>query len=82
MTKFCWNEPFYMLLAQKLIEDDVLKVDMLKKKHFHVYRNFWCQILAKIGGNESFKNGFYASIQIFMPSELTKQSETTQRMLR
>ena len=58
MTKFCSNEPYYIFLAQKFIENDVLKVDTLKMKDFLVCRNFWCQILAKIGDNECLKMDF------------------------
>ena len=39
----------------KLIENDVLKVDILKMKDFYVYRNFWCQVLTQIKGSEYLK---------------------------
>ena len=48
MINSCSNEPYYMFLAQKLIENDAFKIFMLKMKDFQTCRNFCHEHLAEI----------------------------------
>ena len=44
------DELYYMLIAQKVIENDVLKVAALRIRKFRGFRNFCIRDLAQMGG--------------------------------